>query len=66
MAYELRLAGEVYGRFPTSEEATEHARAMLRANADSVIQIVDLSTGRPYAPAADPEDRENLAGKIGY
>jgi hypothetical protein len=66
MSYELRKDGRVAGRFETSKEAEAHAREMLRENADSVIEVIDLTTGRPYGPAASAEDREAMARKIGF
>jgi hypothetical protein len=49
-----------------SDEAEEQARQIMRRDADSVVEIIDLSTGRPYAPAAGAGDREALAKKIGF
>jgi hypothetical protein len=66
MAYELRVSGRVEGRYDTSDEAEARARAVLQGNADSVVEVIDLATGKPYAPAASAADREDLAGKIGY
>jgi hypothetical protein len=66
MAYELRVTGRAVGRYEQSDEAEEEARQIIRSDADSVIEIIDLSTGRPYAPAASAVDREALAKKIGF
>lgn len=66
MAYELRVAGQSTARFDTPEQAEACARDMLLKDADSVIEIIDLSTGRPYAPAASAEDRESLARNVGF
>ncbi|WP_428486845.1 hypothetical protein [Rhodopila sp.] len=66
MPYELRIDGQASGRFETSDEAEARARAILRENADNVVEIFDLSTGRPYAPAAGAEDRDAMARKIGF
>jgi hypothetical protein len=38
----------------------------LADNADCVIEIFDLTTGRPYAPAASAQDREAMSRKIGF
>jgi hypothetical protein len=54
------------GSYEVSDEAEEQARQIIRKDADCVIEIFDLSTGRPYAPAADAGDREALARGIGY
>jgi hypothetical protein len=66
MSYELRMNGRVCGRFETSDEAELHARTLMRQSADNNVEIIDLSSGRPYAPAAGAEDRDDLARKIGF
>jgi hypothetical protein len=66
MAYELRISGRAASRYETPEEAELRARAIMADNADSAIEIFDLSTGKPYAPAASAEDRETLSRKIGF
>jgi hypothetical protein len=66
MAYELRIGGRAAARYETSEEAELRTRAMMADNADCAIEIFDLSTGQPYAPAASAEDREALSRKIGF
>jgi hypothetical protein len=66
MSFELRIGGESIERFEKSEDAEARARALVRENADIVVEIIDLSTGRPYAPAAGAGDRDALAGKIGF
>ena len=65
MAYELRCRGSTE-RFDTADGAEARARAIILENADAVIEIIDLATGRPYAPAASPADREALTRKIGF
>ncbi len=30
------------------------------------VEVIDLTTGRPYAPAAGAADRDQLARKVGY
>lgn len=66
MAYEVRIAGGQAEQFPTAEAAEARARELIRGNADRQVEIIDLSTNRPYAPAAGAGDREDLARKIGY
>jgi hypothetical protein len=66
MPYELRVGGRAAGRYEMSGEAEKQARQIIRSDADSVVEIIDLSTGRPYAPASGVGDREALAKKIGY
>jgi hypothetical protein len=66
MAYELRCRGEVLGHYETPDQAETRAREILKRNADTVVEVIDLSTGRPYAPAASEEDRSVLAQKIGF
>ena len=66
MPYELRMNGRPIGRFDTSNEAEQQARALIRQNADNVVEIIDLASGQPYAPAASGGDRDALARKIGF
>ncbi|PPQ35479.1 hypothetical protein CCS01_07300 [Rhodopila globiformis] len=66
MPYELRMNGRPAGRFETPDEAEQQARTLIRQNADHVVEIIDLATGQPYAPAASGGDREALARKIGF
>ena len=66
MTYELRVRGRVERRYDTPEQAEARAREIIEDNADCVVEIFDLSTGRPYAPAASAEDREALSRKIGF
>jgi hypothetical protein len=66
MPYELRMNGRPTGRFETPNEAERQARALIRQNADNVVEIIDLANGQPYAPAASGEDRDALARKIGF
>ena len=66
MGFELRIGGQAVGRFDSADAAEARARSLVRQNADIVIEIIDLSTGRPYAPAAGAGDRDALAGKVGF
>jgi len=62
--YELRLDGQPAGHFDTADAAESLPRDLLRQDADSIVEIFDLSTGRPYAPAAGAGDKEDLARKM--
>ncbi len=66
MAYELRVGGRVERRYDTAEQAEARAREIMEGDADCVVEIFDLSTGRPYAPGASAADREALSRKIGF
>ncbi|WP_428492405.1 hypothetical protein [Rhodopila sp.] len=66
MSFELRIGGRSIDRFESSDDAETRAKELVRENADIVVEIIDLSTGRPYAPAAGAGDRDALAGKIGF
>ncbi len=66
MAYELRIAGRADSQFDRLEQAESRAREVLLGNADADVAIIDLATGKPYAPAADAAERERLARKIGF
>jgi hypothetical protein len=66
MSYELRIGGRFEARFEDVSEVETKARALIRKDADTIVEIIDLSTGRPYAPAADAQEREAMARKIGF
>lgn len=66
MAYELRVSGRAEGRYENSDAAEERARAIIRGDADSIVEIIDLTTGRPYAPGAGAQERDEMARKIGF
>ena len=66
MAYELRTAGRPAEQYETAEDAEARARDLIKANADLQVELIDLATGRPYAPAADRGDREQLSRKVGF
>ena len=66
MSFELRIGGQGVERFEQADEAEVRARGLVRENADIIVEIIDLSTGRPYAPAAGAGERDSLAGKIGF
>ncbi|OYV39162.1 MAG: hypothetical protein B7Z80_08005 [Rhodospirillales bacterium 20-64-7] len=66
MAYELRIAGQASECFDRAEDAQARARDLLRQDADTRVEIFDLNTGRPYAPAASAEDGEDMARKVGF
>jgi hypothetical protein len=66
MAYELRIRGRLERRYDTPEQAEARAREIMAGNADCVVEIFDLSTGRANAPAASVADREALSRTIGF
>ena len=66
MPYELRTAGRPAEQYETPEEAEARARDLIRSDADLQVEVIDLTTGRPYAPAAGVKDREHLARKVGF
>jgi hypothetical protein len=63
MAFELRGRGKTE-QYDTASEAETRARTIILEDADASVEIIDLSTGRPYAPAASQKDRETLARKV--
>jgi hypothetical protein len=66
MPYELRIAGRSSEQFGQVGEALARARAILRNDADVQLEIIDLTTNRPYGPAAGAEDREVLSREVGF
>jgi hypothetical protein len=63
VAFELRVPGKTE-QYDTASEAETRAQTIILEDADASIEIIDLSTGRPYAPAASRKDRETLARKV--
>jgi hypothetical protein len=66
MRYEVRLNGKAIAAYATPEEALERVREMLQQDADLQLEIIDLETGRSYAPAASVPEGEELATKVGF
>lgn len=64
--YELRLGGKVISTHATEEEAMAAASAVVREDADDVPEVLDAESGQPAAPAADRQEQEDLAGKVGF
>ena len=64
MPYELRIGGRAEGQFDTSDEAVARAKVVVREDADRVVEVIDLSTGRPYAPASSADERDAMARTI--
>lgn len=64
--YELRLAGKIAGTYETEEEAMAAASAAVREDADNVPEVIDTATGQAAAPAADRQEQETFAGKVGF
>lgn len=66
MPYELRAKGRLVQTFDTEEEAVAGAREILLTQPDSELEIWDMTTGKPAAPAASKEWRDDLARKVGF
>ena len=66
MRYELRIGGTPKGRFATERAAVAAARDIIRDDADADVEIFNLETGRPCAPAASKTWREALANRVGF
>lgn len=64
--YELRLKGKSAGTFETEQEAVAAASAAVRRDADCAPEVLDQATGKAAAPAADRQEQETLAGKVGF
>jgi hypothetical protein len=64
MPYELRMNGKTVQTFDTEEEAIAHAREVIKTRPDSEPEIWDTTTGKPAAPAASKEWRDDLARKM--
>lgn len=66
MAYELHIDRRHVATFETTDKALEHARDLLRQNAESEVEILDSASRRAVMPASSASWREHLANEIGY
>lgn len=66
MAYELRIAGTPRERFETEQDAVAAAKRLLQDDPNADPEIIDLSTGRPAAPGASRNWREELRNRVGF
>lgn len=66
MPYELRLQGQAPVMFQTEAEAMLAVRHAVQANPDLVPEVFDTSTGRPCAPGASKEAREDYRKQVGF
>ncbi len=65
MAYELRV-GTATTRFDSEPEAVEAAKQALRDDPDAEPEVIDLETGRPAAPGASRQWRDDLKNTVGF
>jgi hypothetical protein len=65
MAYELTV-GTAKTRFETEAEAVEAAKQALRGDPDAEPEVIDLATGKPAAPGASRQWREELKNNVGF
>ena len=47
-------------------EALDQVRGIVRDNADTQPEVLDVDTGQPVAPDASQGSRDRLASKIGF
>jgi hypothetical protein len=66
MPYELRAAGAPRSQFETEQEAVAAAKRLLQDDPDAEPEIIDLSTGKPAAPGASGNWREELRNRVGF
>lgn len=66
MRYEVRVDGASIGVFETAEDALACVRQALARDPDHEPEIIDMTTGRAYEPAATAPERDDLANKVGY
>jgi hypothetical protein len=66
MAYELRIPGQPPASFDTEAAAIAAARGCLADNPDAEPEVIDLATGKPCAPGASKEWRDELSKRVGF
>jgi len=66
MPYELRTESTLAEQFDTEQEAVAAAKMLLQADPNAEPEIIDLSTGKPAAPGASRNWREELKSRVGF
>lgn len=66
MSYEVRINGQTVAHFATTDEALARVREELKLRPDHEPEILDSSTGKPFAPASSRGWRDQLANEVGY
>ena len=65
MRYEVRVDGASIGVFATAEDALERVRQALADNSGHEPEIIDMTTGKAYQPAAVSGARDGLSETAG-
>ena len=66
MPYELRVPNAPPQRFETEQDAVEAAKQVLHGDPNAEPEIIDLATGKPAAPGASRNWREELKNRVGF
>lgn len=66
MPFQLRHAGRDPVTFETEPEAVAAARQLILDDPDAEPDIIDIATGKPGAPGATKEWREELTKRVGF
>jgi hypothetical protein len=64
--YEVRVDGASIGVFAAAEAALERVRQALAENPDHEPEIIDMTTGKAYQPAATTAERDQLSEIAGF
>lgn len=66
MRYDVKIDGTSVGTFASADEALARVRQAVAEHPDREPEIIDRTTGRPFAPAASVAERDRLANETGY
>jgi hypothetical protein len=66
MPYELRAPGAQARQFQTEQDAVDAAKQLLQQDPNAEPEIIDLATGKPAAPGASRNWREELRNRVGF
>lgn len=66
MAYEIRVNGRTVAIHERQRDALAEVKQMVARDPDTQAEIINTLTGKPAAPAASAEDREDYATKVGF
>lgn len=66
MAYEVRVNGRAVAIHERQRDALAEVKELVERDPDIQAEIVNTVTGKPAAPAASVEEREDFAKKVGF
>lgn len=66
MPYEIRVNGRVVAIHLRQRDALAEVKDLVARDPDVQAEIINTLTGKPAAPAASTDEREDFAQKVGF